>query len=133
MERGDVIERGIIEGVGWRRVYETEATEEVVYDDDTPNLGITAVEGPDGEPLPPAERGDLGPVIATHWDEYRAGRDDQDRRGAIEQVLGRLEADAADDATWSALTPIRRMQTTRLAVLVVAKLARLVLRRLDRA
>jgi hypothetical protein len=67
---------------------------------------------------------------------HRAGSREDNRRqiaDRIEQALDRIEADAADDVTWAALTPLRRTQTTRLAVLVVAKLARLVLGRLDKA
>jgi hypothetical protein len=65
----------------------------------------------------------------------RAGSPEYNRRqvhSRIEEVIDRFETDAADDATWNALTAARRIQTTRLAVLVVAKLARLVLGRLEK-
>lgn len=58
---------------------------------------------------------------------------EQKIRAQIEAGIDRMETDAGTAAAWNALTAPRRQETTRLAVLGVAKIARLVLRRLDNA
>lgn len=68
--------------------------------------------------------------------EHKPGSPESNRVAVlaqIEQAMDRLETDAADKATWDGLTTARRQETSRLAVLLVAKLARLVIGKLDKA